>query len=66
MELVEIIDAVLQLGTLGRAVDGVVEEIDVRVQGELVHGVDAGQVVQREEQHRRPHRHRHVALGEGG
>lgn len=62
MELVEIVDPVLELLRLGAAVDGVGEEVDVGVQRELVHGVDARQVVQREEQHRRSDRHRHVAL----
>lgn len=49
VELIEVINAVLQLAALGAAVNGVVEQIDVRVQRELVHGVDAGQVVQSEE-----------------
>lgn len=49
MELIQVIDPVFKFDSLGAAVDGVREEVDVGVQRELVHGVDAGEVVQREE-----------------
>ena len=48
--VVEVVDALLQARVLQALVDGVGEELDVGVQGELVHGVDAAHVVHDEEE----------------
>lgn len=47
---VEVLDALLQLVTAFAFLDAEVEQVDVGVQGELVHGVDAAHVVQDGEQ----------------
>ena len=60
--LVELVDALLELGAARRLVDRQVEQLDVRVQRELVHRVDAAHVVEHEEEDRRARRARTVAL----
>ena len=51
MVLVQVGDSLLQVRTLLTLVNGKVEEIDERVQRELVHRVDSGHVVENEEQY---------------
>lgn len=47
--VIEVDDALLQARVLQALVDGVAEELDVGVQGELVHGVNAAHVIHHEE-----------------
>ena len=51
--LVELVDSLLKLGAARRLVDRQVEQLNVRVQRELVHRVDAAHVVEHEEEDRR-------------
>ena len=50
MILIQIQDSLLKLRAALTLVDGHVEEVDVRIQGELVHGVDCAHVVQDKEE----------------
>ena len=50
MELIEIDDPLVQLGAPLWLVDGRVEELNVGVEGELVHGVDPAHVIEDEEE----------------
>ena len=47
--VIEILDPLLQARVLQTLVDGVGEEFDVGVQGELIHGVNAAHVIHHEE-----------------
>ena len=60
--LIQVVDALLQTRVLQTLVDGVGKELNVRIQGELVHGVDATHVVHHEEQEGRSLRTWLVAL----
>ena len=60
VELVQELDALVQARALRRVLDGEQEQVHVRVQRELVHGIDRGEVVQHEVQNRRAHRARPV------
>eukprot|EP00955_Chlamydomonas_euryale_P045403 353142-Chlamydomonas_euryale.AAC.4 len=60
--VVEQLDALRQRVALGAVADGDEEEVGVRVEAELVHGVDCREVVEHKVEHRRAHRARPVLL----
>ena len=62
MVLVEVDNPLVQLRAALRLVDRLVEQLDVGVESELVHRVDAAHVVEHEEEDRRPLGTRPVAL----
>lgn len=49
MEVVEFIQTLLQFRRFLTLLDGYVEQIDVRVERELIHRIDLAQIVQNEE-----------------
>lgn len=55
MVVVQALDALLQLVILGALLDADKEEVIVGIQGELVHGVHASQIIQHEVQDGSPH-----------
>ena len=63
---VEVFDSLLEHLRLWSLLDGQQEEILVRVQGELVHRIDRGEVVQDEVEDRRAYRHGSVERGRLG
>lgn len=50
MEIIQILDPFFEFRTSFALIDGNVEEIDVRVQGKLVHRIDSSQIVEYEEE----------------
>ena len=60
--LIEILNTVIQARMLQTLVDRVREELDVRVERELVHRIDASHVIHHKEQERGSFRARTVAL----
>ena len=62
VKVVEVVDALLETRVLQALVDGVAEQLDVSVQGELVHGVNPAHVIHHKEEEGRPLSASSVAL----